>query len=592
MRKRTSSALLVLAAFAGLVCASSALAGGTTPAASGRYLVIAKSGADMNAVRSAVVGAGTKVVLSLPQINTLVVTQAQQTPGALGSIRANANVETVVPDRIETLVRPTLKQELFGPSQQRILVKGPNVVGAPTPDPAFELPGLMWNFSRIAAFSAWKKTTGGSDVLVGVADTGLDYTHADLGSQIADVQDFTTNEEPVICDPSDAQVASDLGAPAANLDFNGHGSWIGGNIAGALNGTGVNGIAPGVKLVALKISGWCGSAYDSTILEAFIWAADHGIDVVSISFGGYLDLSDPAQDAVYKLYKATVNYARSLGTVIAASAGNEHTRIGDGGQVISHGILDVPPGGTDFYGLYQVPGGIPGVVDVAATGNVVKAPSASCPADSLAAGSHQWCKPESDPHQPFGVGLRNQLTYYSNYGPRIDVAAPGGARRFNLPNIDRGGTEGWPWTGTDSVFGGTSEKDGFNAWEAFSTTSNWALEIPCFTFTGSSIFPDGQCYSIIQGTSMAAPHASATLALIASAHPNIRHKPNKLIDKLKSSAQPMTGNTTPGVSATDTSPGDAGTGPCPGGYCHLGGAPISDADAYGAGLVNEGAAVR
>ena len=31
----------------------------------------------------------------------------------------------------------------------------------------------------------------------------------------------------------------------------------------------------------LKISEWCGSAYDSSILDAFLYAADHGIDVVT-----------------------------------------------------------------------------------------------------------------------------------------------------------------------------------------------------------------------------------------------------------------------------------------------------------------------
>ena len=49
--------------------------------------------------------------------------------------------------------------------------------------------------------------------------------------------------------------------------------------------------------MALKISQWCGSAYDSEILGAFLYAADHGINIVSISFGGYLDQSDPDQDA-------------------------------------------------------------------------------------------------------------------------------------------------------------------------------------------------------------------------------------------------------------------------------------------------------
>ena len=143
------------------------------------------------------------------------------------------------------------------------------------------------------------------------------------------------------------------GGPA-NTDWNGHGSWIGGNIAGALDGVGINGIAPDVKLVALKISEWCGYAYDSSILDAFYYAADNGIDVVSISFGGYLDRSDPDQDAIYQAYVDAVKYAARKGTVIVAAAGNEHLRIGDGGQVISHGPLTIP--GDPFRGLLWLVG--------------------------------------------------------------------------------------------------------------------------------------------------------------------------------------------------------------------------------------------
>jgi hypothetical protein len=455
----------------------------------------------------------------------------------------------------------------------------------------------MWNVDRINTLGAWRHANGGgignAYVKVGVADTGLDYTHVDLENKVVEVHDFTvTDENPNICSyyfglPTDAELATSFGAPSSDLDFNGHGSWIGGNIAAAANVTGTNGIAPLVGLVALKISQSCGSAYDSTILDAFIYAADHGIDIVSISFGGYLDRSDPDQDAIYQAYVDVVAYARSKGTLIVASSGNEHAQIGAGGQVIGHGTLDIPPGGTDLFGLWETPGGIPGVIDVSATGNVVNAPSASCPADSLAAGTHQWCKPTSDAHQPFGVGLKNQLTYYSNYGPRIDIAAPGGARKFNVQNDDRGGTEGWPWTGIDSVYGGTSITDTTNAWEDFSITSNWATEIPCFTFSsGDPTFPADQCYAIIQGTSMATPHVSAALAIIASSIPGLWRHPDALVQFLKSHAAPITGNTTPPASATDTSPMDRTGDACPGGYCHLGGPAISDAEAYGAGLVD------
>ncbi len=96
---------------------------------------------------------------------------------------------------------------------------------------------------------------------VGVADTGLDFTHVELAPRITGVVDFTVSESPNICQEffgsSDAQLAAEFGGPPTT-DWNGHGSWIGGNIAAALNGVGVNGIAPKVGLVALKISGWCG----------------------------------------------------------------------------------------------------------------------------------------------------------------------------------------------------------------------------------------------------------------------------------------------------------------------------------------------
>ena len=239
-----------------------------------------------------------------------------------------------------------------------------------------------------------------------------------------------------------------------------------------LDGAGINGIAPKVNLVALKISQWCGSAYDSEILAAFVYAADHGINIVSISFGGYLNKSNPDEALILKQYEQVVKYANKKGTTIVAAAGNEHVRVNGNGKVVTHGPLTAP--GTapadfgDLFGLYEVPGGIKGVVDVAATGNVVNASSASCP---RAAGERHQLRRASRPpirtSRP-GWASQNQLAYYSNYGPRIDVAAPGGARKFNLPVWDRGGTPGFPYTSAD----------GTNAWETFSITSNWALRDP------------------------------------------------------------------------------------------------------------------
>jgi subtilisin family serine protease len=191
------------------------------------------------------------------------------------------------------------------------------------------------------------------------------------------------------------------------------------------------------------------------------------------------------------------------------------------------------------------------------------------------------CKPTSDAHQAAGQGQQNQLSYFSNYGPRIDVAAPGGARKFNLPHWDRGGTPGFPYTTADQTV----------VFEAFSTTSNWAIEIPCFTIKLAG-FPANQCYTSIQGTSMATPHASAVLALIAAAKPTARAHPDTLVAILKQTASKTSGNKTQVLSASDKTPADRTGEACPSGYCHLGGAAVSDAAAYGAGLVNAAAAVN
>jgi subtilisin family serine protease len=638
-------AVMLVAVWVGAASAAAVPTGKQAPAA-GRYIVIAPNKAAFNSAMTAA-KASSRVALSMAPVNAFAINAS---PGVASSI-ARLSGAKVIPDHIESLVRPSMRTELgwnkealsAGLVAKRLAKTGhverpftPPTVGPLdvlsgfTPDPVFDLgpPTPMWNLERIGGPTAWSTNGGDDEILVAVADTGLDYTHTELADRVVGVTDISATEGPgvEICKDligggvNDADLAALTGGPADG-DFNGHGSWIGGNIAGEVDGNAINGLAPGVSLLAVKISQWCGFAFDSEIMYGFIWAAEHGADVVSISFGGYLDRSDPFQDAIYDLYGSVVSYAWRFGTTIVAATGNEHTRIGSGGKVLTHGMLSTPPGGDDLFHLYEVPGGIKNVVNVSATGNVVNAASATCPeagstdyAD-ISGSFHPWCKPTSDAHQPFGVGMQNQLTYYSNYGPRIDVAGPGGARKFNVPNVDRGGTEGWPFTGTDSYVSdnsdgtGGSAGDGFNTWEDFSITSNFAVEIPCVIFDGTDANPDAdgyygvptqtgfdddQCYSSIQGTSMATPHASAVLALIVSAHPELRYDPKNLVKFLTKNAVTPTKslkNTTPPVSATDTSDTDLTEEACPFAYCHLGGKAISAKDAFGAGLVDAAKAV-
>lgn len=543
-----------------------------------RFIVTAKSKAEHAALKAEVLRLGGKVVIDQPSLRMLAVTGPESLKATLAK---NSRTQSVAKDKIVQIIPTTAKAD-FGfneyPQLKRTTVDLFGSQLQSSADPGNSLRGLFWNFDRIHTQEAWKTTRGDHAVKVGVADTGLDYTHAELAGKVEQVVDLTETEDPPLCKTyygySDSDYAAAYGGPA-DADWNGHGTWIGGNIAAVLDSNGINGIAPDVGLVGLKIAQWCGSAYSSTIANAFVYAADHDISIVNVSFGGYSDLSDPDDRAEYDLYVNAVNYAYNRGTLIVASAGNDHLRIGKGGVVLSHGPLTNPTVPfVDYYGLYQRPGGIPLVVNVAATNNLVNSPSPSCPDDTT--GTNATCKPASDAHKPFGVGKEDQLAYYSNYGPRIDIAAPGGARKFNLPVWDRGGSGGYPVT----------DEDGTKAWGTFSITSNWAMEIPCYWINAPGIFPSGQCYANIQGTSMAAPHVAAVAALIASTEPGMRRDPKNLTLRLKNGANKNVRNYTPPLSATDRRPGDLSGDPCDHGYCHLGGAAIPNAEAYGSGVLN------
>ena len=399
--------LVVTTVLAVLTALLPQLASAAPGKASGRYLVVARSAADLTALRAKAVKEGARVVTSMPQVRAMAI---QGSDSVRRSLAADSRAAGVARDRVVTLTTERSAPNLSAPglrSATRLRAKAPAATSAAgiNPDPGFDYKGLLWDYRRIGLPKGWKTTAGSRRVTVGVADTGLDFTHVELAPKVRRVIDFTELEDPPLCKTffgtSDAELAAQFGGPE-KTDWNGHGSWIGGRIAGALNGTGINGIAPGVNLVALKISGWCGSAYQSTIQAAFVTAADLGIDIVSISFGGYLDRSDPEQDLAYRQYVRAVAYARSKGTQIVASAGNEHVRVGAGGRVISHGQLSTPGDPAedwpDLFGTYEVPGGVPGVVDVSSTGRVVVPSSASCPPGTIGDPGDPDATPPRPPH--------------------------------------------------------------------------------------------------------------------------------------------------------------------------------------------------
>jgi subtilisin family serine protease len=310
-------------------------------------------------------------------------------------------------------------------------------------------------------------------------------------------------------------------------------------------------------------------------------ACSHGAEIVNLAISGYEDPTDPASAQEYLMWVDAVNYCRAHGAAVIAAAGNEHVRIDRvdmavGGRQL-HGVGLVAdddegfatplPGQTaddvDARGLLESPGGVPGVIMVAATNNGNAPTPDSVPAAVRPPASY--------------AGRRDQLAYYSSYGSRVDIAAPGGARKYNIPLYDGGAG--------DILYGGWGSFGAMPAKSDLCAQSGDPVNAACFS-------KDGNGFGWLQGTSVSVPNLSGVAALVLSAHPELRGNPDALLARLQATAKKSLVNATGPNDPANTAAGASGT-PCPSGYCHLDYAhPIPFAQAYGAGLVDAAAALR
>jgi subtilisin family serine protease len=436
---------------------------------------------------------------------------------------------------------------------------------------------LQWDDARMNVPAAWARTLGDRTIKVAVVDTGVQKSHRELKDNIAGKA-----ETFVPCDALRHELGEkalkDAGlTDCGTEDKEGHGTWVASRIAGSLNGFASNGVAPRVQISSYKVLASGFGGMPDWILSGLLTACSDGVDLVNMSITGYLDPSDPTDAQTYLLFNDAVQYCRARGVTIFAAAGNEHVRVDRvtmsvGGQTLSgvgrvsngpEGIGTTAPGSasvTDLRGLLEAPAGLPGVVMVSATNNGNDA----APADD-----------------PFGfgmhVGARDQLAYYSSYGPRVDLAAPGGARRFNLPGWD-GGDGNVLYGGWGSL--GALAENGLVCRDPLQSS---LFNFACFKSEGAG-------FGWLQGTSMAAPNALGVAALVLSAKPTLRDNPNGLVSRLTSTARHGMTNWTGPDDPDNKSPTYDGR-VCATGYCHLDtSAPIPFADAYGAGLIDAGAA--
>ncbi|PYQ60728.1 MAG: hypothetical protein DMF58_07190 [Acidobacteria bacterium] len=201
---------------------------------------------------------------------------------------------------------------------------------------------MPFGVAMVHAPELWPLTKGAGPVNVAVLDTGIDALHPDLATNYAGgYNTFTKTNDPA--------------------DDNGHGTHVAGTIAAADNNIGVVGVAPEVRLWAVKVLDRTGFGLDENVIAGVDWVINkkHEIGgdwIMSLSLGASFD--SPVEREAFARVIAE-------GILVTAAAGNR--------------------GSTDI----EYPAAYDGVIAVGAIDS----------ADKLAA--------------------------FSDHGPRLDVVAPG-----------------------------------------------------------------------------------------------------------------------------------------------------------------------
>jgi serine protease len=323
-------------------------------------------------------------------------------------------------------------------------------LGVPN-DPGY--PG-QWNLNDPVSginYAAATDLSTGSGTVVAVIDTGI-AAHSELASPLMQVgigYDFISdsniakdgdgrddNEEDV----GDGTFAGECSPSWPGADSSWHGTHVAGIVAAATNnGKGIAGVAPDAAILPLRVLGRCGG-WESDVIDAIVWAA--GLEVPGMRANLYpadvinLSLGGPGSCVTGSAMRTAITAAVAAGAVVVVAAGND--------GALANGYTP-----------------------------------ATC-VEAITVGA---------------VGRTGRFASYSNWGPVLDLSAPGGDTSY-----DR----------YDGLIVSTSNQGTYD--------------------------PYAESYASEQGTSMAAPHVSGTVALMQSARVNT---PALVEAILKKTARPL-----------------------------------------------------
>ncbi|MFO0816527.1 MAG: S8 family serine peptidase [Pirellulales bacterium] len=173
-----------------------------------------------------------------------------------------------------------------------------------------------WNVNAINAPESWAAGYDGDGVVVAVIDTGVTWNHPDLSTQIwVNMDEVAGNgiDDDRNGYVDDIRGWDFVGRDADPSDGNGHGTHVAGIIAADADGQGATGVAPGAKIMPVRVLGNDGSGSDANVAAGIRYAANNGADIINLSLGG----------AYSNSILSAIQYAQQRNVLVVVAAGNE-----------------------------------------------------------------------------------------------------------------------------------------------------------------------------------------------------------------------------------------------------------------------------